>query len=579
MGHIVMIVVVVVVAGGGVLGLATPDLMPRQPQSAGGSLDHSEGRVPRSSPQHTEGKSNTLQDDEYDDSPMNDRTARWAAAAYDLLQSQSCESPSWTTKKECRDAQLVPRRLTQVWATQAGRGPYVARLPDGSLHRSGRHEGVLLLDPYPAASWGHLVLVIFVASNTSLTHCTDDNSYWLEPGDCLTLAVKERCRNLFERRGRRKNYSRRCEINLPPLVVRAEDAPSLTRPHAHGPRLSRGLVQRLICRDDALGYAPCHRLRPLNDTDHFVCDPLGVNSKRCSARHDTLHTRCRLFEMCDQAVVVSGGWSRDLSPESSRRTLTSVYQMLRHNGFHKGNIKIFYANGAKKNADPTLQHAVYPSSMKLALRYHLRSLCASPLCTDSLVVYLAGPALNDGTILLWDEDRNGLAWGGEVYSPRELLKDLEDCLARQVTLLVDTSYAGEVVKTFASSENHNNVQVFGAGGSEDYSWGQEFSSHWMHYAHTHVCTAQVHQASLSAVRLSTPTAHDGSGARLQRTIFGAPCNVTPPFSWRELHHRYLGCQNTPTSLWVRSVPAHFALPNPTDITDEFFLLELHGGEK
>ncbi|XP_045601459.1 uncharacterized protein [Procambarus clarkii] len=505
------------------------------------------------------------------DVPMNERTSRWAAAAYDLLQSLSCEAPSWTTEKACLEVQLVPRGLMRVWATQAGPRQYVARLPDGSLQRSGRHDGVLMLDPYPSASWGHLVLVIFVSSNTSLAQCSSNGGYWVEPGDCLTVAVKERCRNLFERRGRRKNYARRCEINLPPLVVRDQDALLHIASSSHGPRLSEGPLQRLTCRDDAPGYAPCARLRPLNDTNHLVCDPLGVNMKRCSSRHDTVHTRCRLFEVCDQAVVLSGGWSRDLSPEDATSTVTAAYHMLRHNGFHKGNIKIFYANGARKDADPALQHAVYPSSMKLGLRYHLRSLCATPLCTDSLVVYLAGPALNDGTILLWDEDRNGLVRGGEAYSPRELLRDLQECAARQVTVLVDTSYAGEIVTAFAKSKKHKNVQVFGAGGSDDYSWGREFSSHWSHYAHTHSCTAHAHQASLSAVRLSTPTSNDGSSGDLRRTIFGAPCNVTPPFTWRELHHRYLGCQNTPTALWIRSVPPNFSPPDPTDIADEVFL--------
>lgn len=551
-------VLVALIAGRTVV-LAAPDLqLQQQPRR-----DH---EMSSRSPQDVV---ETFQQED-DDAPMNARTAKWAATVYDFLQSLPCEAASWTTEAACRDAQLVPRSLTRVWATQAGRQRYVARLPDGSLQRSGRHDGVLMLDPYPAASWGHLVFIAFVSSNITLTQCTENKGHWMEPGECLTVAVKERCRNLFERRGRRKNYARRCEINLPPLVVREQDA-LLHISSSQGPRLSQGPLQRLVCRDDAPGYAPCARLRPLNDTNHLVCDPLGVNSKRCSSRHDTVHTRCRLFEVCDQAVVVSGGWNRDLSPDDTRRALADTYHMLRHNGFHKGNIKLFYANGARKDADPTLQHGVFPSSMKLGLRYHLRSLCATPLCTDSLVVFLAGPALNDGTILLWDEDHNGLVRGGEAYSPRELLHDLQECLARQVTLLIDTSYAGEIVTAFAKSKKHKNVQVFGAGGSDDYSWGREFSSHWSHYAHTHSCTAHVHQASMSAVRLSTPTSYDGSGGELRRTIFGAPCDVTPPFTWRELHHRYLGCQNTPTALWIRTVPSNFSPPDPTDITDEVFL--------
>ncbi|KAK7073232.1 hypothetical protein SK128_009331 [Halocaridina rubra] len=516
----------------------------------------------------------TTQEEE-DEAPLDSQSSQWAQALFDFLQVMPCEKQAWTTAEACRHAKVVPKSEMRAWATRAGR-KYVARLPDGSLQRSGTHDGVLLLDPYPTASWGHLVLVVFVSRNTTQGACTGQNGYWIHPGDCLTAAVKERCRNLFERQGRRKNYSRRCEINFPPLVLTEEDAHLHTYKRVHNPihRAAENLLQRLRCRDDVTGYAPCTRLRPLNLTDHLVCDPLGMNSKRCSAGHNTIHTRCRLFEVCDQAVLISGGWNRDLSPEDTQQNIKLVYNMLRNNGFHKGNIKIFYANGAKKNADPDLPHAIYPSSMKLGFRYHLRSLCGLPMCTDSLLLYLAGPTFNDGTILLWDEDRNGLVRGGEVYSPREILRDLEHCAAKQVTVLVDASYGGEIVKAFSVSKKHKNVQVYAAGDSEDYSWNTEFTTHWTYYSHTHACTKYVHQTSLSGIHQSHPTSSDGSNGEIQRTIFGAPCDVTPPFSWKELHHRYLGCQNTPTSIWVRAFPPNFSPPAVSDITDEFYLPDL-----
>ena len=33
-------------------------------------------------------------------------------------------------------------------------------------------------------------------------------------------------------------------------------------------------------------------------------------------------------------------------------------------------------------------------------------------------------------------------------------------------------------------------------------------------------------------------------------IFGAPCDVDPPFTQTELEQNYLGCQNLPSALWV-----------------------------
>ncbi|ROT85259.1 hypothetical protein C7M84_018651 [Penaeus vannamei] len=118
-------------------------------------------------------------------------------------------------------------------------------------------------------------------------------------------------------------------------------------------------------------------------------------------------------------------------------------------------------------------------------------------------------------------------------------------------------------------------QVYAAGGSDDYSWGTEFTRHWTHYSHTHSCTRQVHETSLSAVHLSTPASFDGSGGELRKTIFGAPCDVSPPFSWRELHHSYFGCQNTPTAIWLRSGASNFSPPDLRDITDELGKAELN----
>ena len=56
-------------------------------------------------------------------------------------------------------------------------------------------------------------------------------------------------------------------------------------------------------------------------------------------------TRCRLFETCDQAVLLSGGWNRLHSDQRSRLNVLHMYRMFRHAGFHKHNIKVFFANG------------------------------------------------------------------------------------------------------------------------------------------------------------------------------------------------------------------------------------------
>lgn len=50
---------------------------------------------------------------------------------------------------------------------------------------------------------------------------------------------------------------------------------------------------------------------------------------------------------------------------------------------------------------------------------------------------------------------------------------------------------------------------------------------------------------------STPLFYDGSEGAINKTLFGAPCDVRPPFSEYELKKHYMGCQNLPTSVWLR----------------------------
>ena len=48
---------------------------------------------------------------------------------------------------------------------------------------------------------------------------------------------------------------------------------------------------------------------------------------------------------------------------------------------------------------------------------------------------------------------------------------------------------------------------------------------------------------------STPDLQEGENTA-NVNIFGAPCDVEPPFTQLELEQNYLGCQNLPSALWV-----------------------------
>ena len=126
---------------------------------------------------------------------------------------------------------------------------------------------------------------------------------------------------------------RRCDIDFLPLVTVQQPA------QQHD--------QRLLCSNDVAGFALCPSLRSVNETSELICDPLSTNHKRCDSTHELIKTRCRLFETCDQAVLLSGGWNRQMSGRHEMRRLLSVYRMLHRNGFAKDSVKIFFANGVR----------------------------------------------------------------------------------------------------------------------------------------------------------------------------------------------------------------------------------------
>ena len=168
--------------------------------------------------------------------------------------------------------------------------------------------------------------------------------------------------------------------------------------------------------------------------------------------------------------------------------------------------------------------AMYPSALKLALRNHLRSLCSSAHCVDSLVVYMSSATRSsDGASLLWDADVNGQADETEVYTVRELMRDVQDCSgARQVVVLADQNQSHLIIEALQKSKRHSNVVAFASGSGSDSvdasplptqtqtqtqspsdqegtrssrSGGGELhlTHFWANYQHSHACLSKVFQ--------------------------------------------------------------------------------------
>lgn len=63
---------------------------------------------------------------------------------------------------------------------------------------------------------------------------------------------------------------------------------------------------------------------------------------------------------------------------------------------------------AEETGAESVDTEIFPSAMKTAMRFHVRKICQTSHCVDTLVLYLNSPSKTDGTMLLWDVNKNGV---------------------------------------------------------------------------------------------------------------------------------------------------------------------------
>ena len=77
-----------------------------------------------------------------------------------------------------------------------------------------------------------------------------------------------------------------------------------------------------------------------------------------------------------------------------------------------------------------------------------------------------------------------------MYTIREFLRDIQDCVARQVVVLVDQNHSGLLADSLRRSKRHPNVLMFTSGQSQQLSMVGELTYHWANYPHGHSCLSQ-----------------------------------------------------------------------------------------
>ncbi|KAK9505660.1 hypothetical protein O3M35_009658 [Rhynocoris fuscipes] len=358
----------------------------------------------------------------------------WAEEALNWLNEELCSSCGLPSSSN-------DYRLYAALPTNLGKLRPIAA--DASTRHAGIHDSILILDPKPNLRFGHPVFMFFIDLNITKVQCENINGRYLKNQTCLQGWRRGRCH--------RRVPSRRigCQlVYLPEVRLAIDDqikSDKLSLPK------NKDLLECIVIPGF---YQTCPRRRK-EPTTLGMCNPLATNSKSCDTT-SYLRTHCHFMQTCDHGVLISGGWNRQLSDEQYLHNIINMNKLLLNNGFLENNIRIFFADGLDQKEKEKFGSVgdIYPSGLKLALRYHLRTLCEKRLCADSLVIYMNSPTRPDGATLLWDVDSNGEFDETEVYTIRELLRDLENCKARRTILLADQSYGGEIVRQALRRSNH-----------------------------------------------------------------------------------------------------------------------------
>ncbi|XP_014252962.1 uncharacterized protein LOC106668580 [Cimex lectularius] len=427
----------------------------------------------------------------------------WADSAFKLVNDdcQNCD-----LKKSDFYVYAVSPTTTSV--------KYKTFVADGSGRRTGKHDAVLVLDPAPAKRFGHELYMFFIDGNHTAETCGNTRgTVLLEDGQCLQQWVREMChRRAPKRRGG-------CKLLFLPEV-----------------RLENSQNDSLVCIPDLEGFnGECPTM--IKHRISSGCDPLETNSKFCDTTN-YIKTECAFMQTCDHAVLISGGWNRKMSDERSIKNLRTINTLLLRSGFNQNNLRIFFANGLDSSYEEYEDLGdVYPSSIKLAIRYHIRTLCETKRCADSIVIYLNSPSLPDGSLLLWDSNNDGVHDEGEIYSIRDFFRDIVKCSATRLIILVDQSYGGEMVRAaHRHSNDMQNVIIIGVKVNDS----RDSMINSLSNMTASTCLSDIYDSVEDVKYKGT------AQGLLNGTIYGAPCTNEQDYQ------KYFGCQNLSTLELIES---------------------------
>ena len=105
---------------------------------------------------------------------------RWAIVAFTYISTLDCSEAFFTSEEECKNLVRTPRsEMVLYMADPQPDTRYLSVLPDGGLSRTGAHDAVVVIDPFPEANFGHLVVVFYVDLSTTRAWCEREGGTFL----------------------------------------------------------------------------------------------------------------------------------------------------------------------------------------------------------------------------------------------------------------------------------------------------------------------------------------------------------------------------------------------------------------
>ncbi|XP_012566880.1 uncharacterized protein LOC100214463 isoform X1 [Hydra vulgaris] len=331
-------------------------------------------------------------------------------------------------------------------------------------------EAVVVVDPIPEAHFGHTLVLILSYAGLSKTECDNkEGSYYNQGGvtECLVFPDTKKC--LIHKQLSGDAFKTSCTVTFLPQVYE---------------KASLELQNKLQCMDELEGFASC-------PTVHAQSDTRCNNAIKCEQPSNHLKESCKW--KCDYGLMIFGGWDKHTQSVRHLHNIKDMFKYLKNKGYNDKNIRIFFANNSTIDLDgnPNTQDTL-PADDSNVISNHLKHVCElNEHCIDTLTIYLNGPTLRNGDILLWDKNKDGTASDFGKLSINKLLSPLENCGAKDIIIIADQNHAGHIIDEVTKGrkrgiKNFNNIFVIASSAKDTYTYKRDFTQKFIQLDNVHI---------------------------------------------------------------------------------------------